>query len=52
MATQLELLKKFKDRILQFFKSTNKTGWGKVEVQDKIKDLWAEFLEEEMVGRR
>lgn len=48
MDTRLELSKEFKDKVLKFFKSTNKTGWGKIEVQTKLAELWTEFLEEEL----
>ena len=30
--------------LMSFFKSTNKTSWGKNELMDKLKDLYIEFL--------
>ena len=32
--------------LMSFFKSTNKTSWGKNELMDKLKDLYIEFLSE------
>jgi len=32
--------------IMSFFKSTSKTSWGKIEIMDKLKDLYIEFLGE------
>ena len=48
MSIEVEKAKKFKDRILAFLKTTNKTSWGKTELQILIIDLWIGFLEEEM----
>jgi len=45
MNDQFDIAKKFKAEIEEFFKSTTKTGWGKNEIVNKVKDLWAEFLE-------
>lgn len=42
-------VKKFLQKVLTFFESTRKTGWGKNEVKAQIKDLYIEFLEEENV---
>jgi hypothetical protein len=48
MNAETEKAKEFKDKILGFLKSSNKTSWGKVELQILIKDLWIEFLEKDM----
>jgi len=32
-------------RLMAFFKSTNKTSWGKNELMNKLKDLYIEHLE-------
>jgi hypothetical protein len=48
MNTGTEKAKEFKDKILGFLKSSNKTAWGKTELQILIKDLWIEFLEKDM----
>ena len=45
MNDQFDIAKKFKTEVVEFFSSITKTGWGKIEVTNKIKDLWAEFLE-------
>lgn len=39
-------VKQFLQKVLTFFKGTNKTSWGKSEMMDKLKDLYIEFLEE------
>lgn len=36
----------FKEKLLVFFSSTRKTGWGKKEVVNQIKDCYIEFLED------
>lgn len=36
----------FKEKLLVFFSSTRKTGWGKKEVIAQIKDCYIEFLED------
>lgn len=41
----------FKDELVDFFKKTNKTGWGKNEIQTQIRELWIEFLED-LIERR
>ena len=39
-------VKIFKDKLVEFFESTRKTGWGKNEVTMKIKEMYTEFLED------
>ena len=39
-------VKLFKDKLVEFFEATRKTGWGKNEVIAKIKEAYTEFLED------
>jgi len=38
----------FKERLLQFMKSTNKTSWGKNEVTAMITTQYVRYLEEKL----
>jgi hypothetical protein len=38
----------FKDKLVNFFKSTRKTSWGKNEVVEQIKELYTEALEKDL----
>ncbi len=45
--------KNFKDKLVKYFETTPKTGWGKNEVVKQIKELWMRHLERKMEkGRR
>lgn len=52
MATQLESSRKFRDRVINFFSRSSRKSWGKREIQTKIKELWTELLEEELLKRK
>ena len=52
MVTPLESSRKFRDKILNSFNRSKNDVWTKAEVQSKIKDLWTELLEEEILKRR
>lgn len=52
MVTRLESSRKFKDKVLNSFNRSKKTIWSGSQVQNKIKELWAKFLEEELSKRK
>ena len=43
---------RFKDKLLDFFKSTRKTGWNKNEVVQTIKDFWTDHLESMIIEEK
>jgi len=45
MPTQMELLKKLKNKMVKAFTDSNKQKWDKSEVVTRILAAWMEFLE-------
>lgn len=37
----------FYEKLITLFSETSKTGWGKIEIQNTIKDLWIKHLMEQ-----
>jgi len=38
----------FKNKLLEFFEENQQTNWGKIQLRDKIKDIYIKYLESKL----